>query len=131
MGVEADPVTQRAAEQRGDGQIERLALDVPERHFDGGQCAAADHAGHAVAHHGDKELLPELFDLERVLADEQGRQVAHRGFDDPRPAAAFAHPVNAFVGMDFDKEPIAGAPSRRIGYVGVHEKCLNIGNLHR
>ena len=59
-----------AAEQFPDGQAERLALDIPERHVDAAHGVQPDAAAAAVdvaAVH----LVPDLLGLERIFADHE------------------------------------------------------------
>ena len=66
--VQADPVARAAAEQLPDRQLERLALDVPEREID-----RRDRRREQVAAERSRAVdeVPEVLDPERVRADEQ------------------------------------------------------------
>src|SRR5690606_7801866 len=130
MGVQTHPVSHLAAKQLIDGHTERLALDIPQRHFDAGHGAAADNAGHAMAHHAQIHFLPEFFDLKWVLTDENARQVMDCGFYNARPTAGFAHAINARVSEDFDKTPVARLPAGTIRHTGMHEIGLDLSDFH-
>ena len=107
MRISPDAVVDFAAQQIPYRGIERLALDVIQGHVNRGHCAAAHHAGHAMSHRRQQNLLPDLLDVKRVFADEQGGDVLNRGLNHARPTAAFAHAINAFVREHFDEEPVA------------------------
>ena len=117
------------AQQIPDRRVERLAFDVPERHLDGGQRAAAHDAGHAVAHHGQIELLPHFFDLHGIFANQQRRQIFDRRLHNTGPAAALANAIDAFVGEDLDKEPVACIPATAAGS-GIHQIRLDLCDFH-
>ena len=76
MGVDADPVARRAAEQLVDGHAQGLALDVPEGHVDAAQGAGQDRA--AAVEGVAVDRLPVVDDLARVLADEVGLDLLDR-----------------------------------------------------
>ena len=66
---------ERPAEQLVDRGAERLALDVPERDVDRGEDRHADRA--RAVHAQDRavvDLVPQVLDPVRVLADERGRE---------------------------------------------------------
>ena len=86
-------VAHGAAEDLVHGQLERFALDVPERQV---------HRAHGVSlltprrvEPRDVHLLPDRLDLERVLADERARALLQRVL---RPA--FTDPRDPHVGLD-------------------------------
>ena len=103
--VDADAVAHLAAQQVGDAHAQGLALDVPQRLVDAGQCAHVDAAAAVEAgavHHG-----PVVLDLAGVLADEVIGQLIDHGGDGV--GAAFEHrlapAVDALVGFDFEEAP--------------------------
>jgi hypothetical protein len=146
MTVDADALPDLATEQVPDGRLERLALDVPERHVDAAQRPGADDPGHAVAHHRAEHLLPEPLDMGRVLADEKRAQILHGAFHHARPAAALADPGDAGIGVDLEEEPVpaaalaanaalrTGPVGRRIGILGrelrLHQEGPYSGDAH-
>ena len=68
VGIDADPVARRAAEQLVDRHAEGLALDVPERLVDAAQGAGQDRAAAVESMAVDR--LPVVDDRPRVLADQ-------------------------------------------------------------
>jgi hypothetical protein len=62
-----------AAEQVVDGGVERFALDVPQRDVYGGDGGHGDRATAPVR--SAVEILPDVFDVEGVAADETGKHV--------------------------------------------------------
>ena len=76
VGVDEDTLAALAAEQVVDGRVERFALDVPQRHVDGGDGGHRDRAAPPVG--SAIEILPDVFDLERIAADEAGKHVLGR-----------------------------------------------------
>src|SRR5690349_23890092 len=66
--VNGNGLAYASAEQVPDGSTEGLAFDVPERHVDRRQGAAANDPGLTVTHHRNVHLLPETLDVERVLS---------------------------------------------------------------
>jgi hypothetical protein len=66
----------------------------------------ANDAEHAVPHHCGEHLVPEPLNQERVLADEERREVFDRGLDDARPAGGLADAVDAFVRHDLHEAPV-------------------------
>ncbi len=86
-------VAHGAAEQLVHRQLECLAFDVPERQI---------HRAHGVGllttrriEPGDVHLLPDRFDLERILADERARALLERVL-----RSALANPGDPHVGLD-------------------------------
>jgi hypothetical protein len=95
--AERDPVANLAAQQVVDRGIERLALDVPQRHLDAG-LGLLD-AVECLIHPGD-----EMGDAERVLADHGRRQHvdvgAQQGAAPLEHAACLADAGDAGIGID-------------------------------
>ena len=106
VGVDADPVARRAAEQLVDRHAQRLALDVPQGHVDAAQGAGQDRpaAIEGVAVDG----LPVMHHLARVLADQvrldlldrPSRTVMRPALDD-----RLAQADDAGVGVDLQEQP--------------------------
>ena len=86
-----------------DGRIEVLSGNVPERDVDSAE-SAHDHGttkmGPAV------EILPVVFDLERVLPDEIFGKARHRGRRAllERPGTRLAQAYDAGVGLDLHEQ---------------------------
>ena len=103
--VGADLVAHLAAEHLPRRQAKRPALEVPKRLLEAGKpghdhCAAAVEAA-AVAD------LPNVFDVERVDADEAIAESLEHAFDRFRPAfqARFAPAEGAITALDADEQP--------------------------
>ncbi len=112
--VAGNRIPERAAEQLVDRRAERLALDVPERDVDCGQDRDADRARAVDAKDRPVvDLVPEVLDPVRVLADERVRERVVRergdGAEVERGASERAGPVagNALVGRDLDERGLA------------------------
>ena len=124
VAVEGEPVVEAAAEQVVDRQAERLAAQVPE-----GDVHAADQGGdeaeRAERVEAGVELVPEIFDARRVLADEQRADPAGGGGDHGavRPGGDLADAMNAGVGVDAEEDPRIARAGEMIG--------RHAGNLHR
>ena len=75
-GVGGRPVAV-AAQQRANGLVQRLALDVPHRNIDGGQGQGQDafRPGRCAGIH---QPVPQRLRVHRVFAGGQGRQIIHR-----------------------------------------------------
>ena len=105
VGIADDLVTDGAAQQLVDGQAERLALDVPQCYVDAADRAGVDALrGEEVA---TEHVLPEPLRAERVLSDDQLRQVLD-SLGDGLPRQRHAHlaeAVDARVRIDSDEEP--------------------------
>ena len=65
-----------AAKQVVDGSLQGFAFDVPEGHVDGGDGGHGDGAAAPVG--SAVEILPDVFDLKRIAADEAGDQVVRQ-----------------------------------------------------
>ena len=131
VGVDAHPLAAHPPQQIDDRHAELLAQNVPEGDLDPGHRPGADDAGHAVAHHPQQHLLPQQLDAPRVLPDEHGLEVLDRRLDHPRPAAGLTDSGDPFVGLDFDEEPVAPASAPAPGRRRVHQKGLDVRDLHR
>ena len=75
------------AEQRAHRLAHRLALEIPARHVDGGQCERIDAAGPRVAR-GAPALRSDRLDLRGIVADDELAQRLHRGLERGRERAA-------------------------------------------
>ena len=73
VGVDEAALAGLAAEEVVDGGVEGLALDVPEGDVDGGDGGHGDGAAPPVG--SAIEVLPDVFGLEGVAADEAGEDV--------------------------------------------------------
>ena len=73
VGVDEAALAGLAAEKVVDGRVEGLALDVPEGDVDGGDGGHGDGAAPPVG--SAIEILPDVFGLEGVAADEAGEDV--------------------------------------------------------
>ena len=113
MGIDADLVTHLAAQQVPDRHAQGLAFDVPQRHVDAGHGTGAHRAGQTMDHDGRHHALPQPLNVGRVLAHQQTLEVLYRCFDHAGPARTFANAHQAFVGVDLDKQPVAGAGDAR------------------
>src|SRR5260370_17446928 len=85
-GIGLDPVA-AGAEQAIHRQLGDLAGDVPQRDVDAAD-RLHDQAAPAVLPGAREHLLPEIFDQERVLADQQRRQILldyRRSYPAPEP----------------------------------------------
>src|SRR5882762_466487 len=86
---------------------ERLATDVPERDVDGREGEAGDGADRRSVG-GPEQLLPDRFDLVRVLAGEKGDQVVPKHFENgPSPSSnrvRVARANHAVGRLDLDKD---------------------------
>ena len=138
--VERDRVADRPAEEHIDWLTHHFPADIPERDIH-----AADHRRRraARAHVGEdaEELVPDRLDVRRVLADEEGADLAqHRG-DAPVGDGAgiggdLAPARDAFVGLDLHEDilPLGRATGRHIG-AGVlagagDDPRGHVGDLH-
>jgi hypothetical protein len=103
VGVGVDEATGagRAAEAVEDGGVEGFALDVPESDVDGGDGGHGDGAASPVG--SAIEVLPDVFGLEGVAADEAGEDVVLQvgGYGELAAVeGGVAEAVDAFVGVD-------------------------------
>ncbi|MND77620.1 hypothetical protein D3C80_693060 [compost metagenome] len=98
-GVKTDAVTHAAAEQLVDGYAQRLALDIPERHVDGGY-RAVDRRTRVVV--GAQHHIPVPFDRRRVLPFQKPPEALDGGGGGiiMPPSAALAVADNALVSGD-------------------------------
>ena len=80
VGVGAQLLVAATAEEVVDGLAGGLADDVPQGHFDGRQRWRSVQAGMAVVVVGGVDLLPDRFDVEGALADDEaGDDVVQQG----------------------------------------------------
>ncbi len=73
VGVDEGALAGLAAEEVVDGSVEGLALDVPEGDVDGGDGGHGDGAAPPVG--SAIEVLPDVFGLEGIAADDAGEDV--------------------------------------------------------
>ena len=105
--VGAHLVAALAAQQLINRHAQGLALDIPEGDVDGGQSAHEDGAAKV---HAAVEIIPVVLNAEGILADEIALhlfQHAHAAVQ-IAPGADFAGAVDAGIGVDLDKEILAG-----------------------
>ena len=69
--VGAELLVAATAQEVVDRLARSLADDVPEGHFDGGECGRAVKAGVSVVVVGGVHALPGVLDLERAVADDE------------------------------------------------------------
>ena len=108
VGVDEAALAGLAAEQVVDGRVEGLALDVPEGDVDGGDGGHGDGAATPVG--SAIEILPDVFGLEGIAADEAGEDVVGEIDGDGELAAVergVAEAVDAFVGVDAEGDEVA------------------------
>jgi hypothetical protein len=123
MGIEADALARRAAEQAIDRHVPRLAPDVPERLIEGGQRGVEYHATAPEAVPINR--LPVMLHREGVLADERLPDLLDSGAHGRFPAfqRRLAPAVDAPIGDNLHEDPVAGLAPRRV--------CPQLGDLHR
>ena len=124
-----------AAEQLGDRDVERLALEVEQRDLDPGDRVGADPAPVA------RELLHPVHEplrAERILADEELRQL--RVDDRPdrrqRRPGSLADADDSLVRVDLDEQAGGGLarparPDERLPHRRAHGNRIDAGDLHR
>ena len=121
--VHADAVAHGAAEQFVDRDAERLAQDVPAGLLDAGDRA---HADHAQSPEGlPVELLIEVLDAGRVLADQHGLEILDGADDGARfPFERRFAPAGeaVLIGFHFDEHPVA--------HLGVDHQRAHVCDLH-
>ena len=127
VGVHVDRLAEGAAEQLVDRQARHLALDVPQGDVDAGQGAHPHGAGHApdAAHRGSLvDVVPQVLDARRVVADQFLLHVVHGGADHGllEGVGRLAQAGDPLVGVDPDDGPLA---TRRGDHQGV-----DVGDLH-
>ena len=128
MGVEQDVVAYLAAEQVVDRLAQHLAADVPKRDVD-----TADHVRRGAARAGVGEraecLVPQPFDVRRVLADEKLVELTDDARDsavgDPGRRGDLAPAGDALVGADLDEEVFAPESAHRL-----HQPWHQLGDFH-
>src|SRR5688572_6276954 len=105
--VDHDPVTALAADQVVEGCSERLALDVPQREIDGGDCRHGD--GPAPPVGAPVEEVPDVLDVASVLADQRRQTVLFQVSHDRLLAAVqggVSEAVNAGVRFQLERDEI-------------------------
>src|SRR5215469_13391791 len=102
MRVDSRPVARLAAEQLVDRHTKRLALEVPQRGVDAADCAQQNWS--TAPESAPVHVLPDVFDRERVTADDELLQMLVCAEDAMIATAqtAFADAVDARVGLDLD-----------------------------
>ena len=83
-----------------------------------------------MAHHRQQHLLPDLLNRKGIVANQDLAQIFDRGFDHPRPATRLAHAIDAGIGKDLNKEPIARLPATAIRHIGMHQVGFDFGDFH-
>jgi hypothetical protein len=105
MGIDANPMASRTAQQFVHGDAKQFALDVPQGHID-----SADRAGQygaatieSVTVHG----LPVMGHGAGVLADQVSFQLLDSRCTSQRPPLdnRFAQPGDSCIGVNFQKQP--------------------------
>ena len=142
-GIEAEPeggidraALARAAEKAPDRLAERLSLDVPQRHIDGGDGMHADPALPA-RHQRPVEPVPDPVIVKRVHADDGGRGDVKDGRADRRrrPDGGDAVAGDPGVGLDLDHTGLVAGLFRRRGDVEgdrqLHRMRADGGDLHQ
>ena len=128
--VAPDLVAHLAAQQLVDGHAQRLALDVVEGHLDTGRGAVLDRtaACEVVVVH----RLPELFDAEGVLADDQLAKLLDHRNDSHRATGRVAPADNALVSLNLDKDKVPGreVEHRVNGDAGRGRDGADLGDFH-
>ena len=81
VGIEADAVAELAAEQPVEGLARGLRRKVPQRDLDAAQRDQEDAALRAREDMIAAELLPAIFDIARILADQFGFQFRNQAND--------------------------------------------------
>ena len=84
MGVDADPLTRRPAQELVDRHAQGFPLDVPERHVDPAERAGQDRA--ASVERVPVNRLPVVHHLARVLAHQVGLDLLDRRGDGQGPS---------------------------------------------
>ena len=118
VAIDAHAVAHLAAEELIDGDAERLAGQVPERNFDGGEgrdiLPALGPGENAV----ETDAFPQRLDVQRVASDEGVAEGAHQGHAAHNGVGGFTVPEDALVGVDADVELIAVAHHLGRAHVG-------------
>ena len=130
-----DRVADGAAEQPVDGLATVLAAKVPQRVVDAGE-GKARHLGPAVQGASAEEVTCDRFPVPGVAADDQGRDVAHRGLDRRgarKLARAFTPADEPVVGAQLD-DHLGGAVAPAAGALApegdVDDRGLETGDFH-
>ena len=120
--IDRNGVADLAAQQLVNGDVQRLALDVPQGHFHPGQGAhehgAAPPVGVPVA------VVAEGFDVVGIFADEVTFQIVDRRLNGQFPVfqRGFAPAVNTRVGFHLHED--------EVGPEGIADKSPECGDLH-
>ena len=137
-GVTAELLVEAPAEEFPDGQSERLALDVPERHVDAAHGVDADAPSSGVDV-GAVHLVPKVFGLEGVFAQDdfpqaRGRGVRKGAFDyalhGQRRGVHFADAGDARVGRDLHNERVLAAVALFLHLFLAEVNRFDAGDLH-
>ena len=120
IGVDADLVTEAAAEEGRDRQAVRASHQVPERDLDAGNRGDDDAGLRTLAGEGTLHDEDETRDVGRVLADQQAFG-AMNDFGDAGAPIGLAEPGHACVGLDAHQNP---------GEVAGDDGGANVGDLH-
>ena len=112
--VDQDAVARRAAEELIHRHVQRLALDVPQRHVHGRDRRHRHRTAPPVG--AFVEVLPGIFDASRVAPDQQRRDVIGEVARHRQLAAVhrrIAQPVDAVLGGQLERDEVA---ARRTDY---------------
>jgi hypothetical protein len=121
------------------GLLQRLALDVPQRHVDRRQGQGEDAGGAARIARGKAQLAHDRLDQQRVLAHGQRAEFIDRAAQRPGHRAAIERQADAFdarIGVhaeDDDRAQPAGFlrhVGQRIVFRNAQDGCLGAGDLH-
>ena len=117
-----DLVADLAAQQIVDRHAQRLALDIPQRHVDGGNGRGLNALSRKES--APVELLPDVLGVERALSDQQRFEVLQGADHGQFPAgeSRLTHAIDTLVRVDHEEEEVAmTAPDR---------KGFDIGDFH-
>ena len=115
-GVGAQVVPALAAQQLVDRHVERLALDVPQGDVQGGDAGKDDGTAVLAPEGGLVELVPDDLVVQRVHADDQGRQIPDHaeggGSGDAIGQSGLAVAVDALVRINTAEDGPPGSAFR-------------------
>ena len=137
VGIAAQLLVHLAAQEVVHRLLDSLAHDVPAGHFQSAQHADQGHVG-TQGETGAVGLSPDRFDPEGIAAGEATHEhVLDHRLDDPGPERRgidLAHTFDAAGGLQFQKDEIAAAETRRwiaddedLDAVEFHESLGNDG----
>ena len=137
-GIGRHEIPRLVAQQRMDRLAQRLAAEIPERHFDGAH--GMDHHAAPPVHGGAEiELLPQRPDLEGIGAHQHfadgephgvGAGRLDAGLGHPGIGVAFADPGDALIRMDGDDQAVLGGRGEaRVVVGGQQDVAIDAGDL--